>query len=60
MRIEEIDEIMTLEEIDRALILLVDAVELLEKRYRQLDIEIEEATRERAVARAALAELEAL
>jgi hypothetical protein len=59
MRIEEIDEIMTLEEIDRALILLVDAVELLEKRYRQLDIEIEEATRERAVARAALAELEA-
>ena len=59
MRIEEIEEIMTLEEIDRALILLVDAVELLEKRYRQLDIEIEEATRERAVARAALAELEA-
>lgn len=59
MRIEEIDEVMTLEEIDRALILLVDAVELLEKRYRQLDIEIEEATKIRDEARAALAELEA-
>ena len=59
MRIEEIDEIMTLEEIDRALILLVDAVELLEKRYRQLDIEIEESIKIRDEARAALAELEA-